>query len=261
MIDMILFSGQSNMEGQTEGCPDDRTPVAGAIEYKYLQKQYTTLQHPAGEDIPPYFGGACDGGGSMLPDFCRAYARVRNTNAAEATTVAAVHAALGATHIGQWMPETEQYRMLLEKCRAAIEAAPEPIAHLYFVWLQGESDALMKRSEEEYLSMLTAFKNALKADLHIEKFGMIRVGYFAEACGLPTEDDEAIIRAQERACREDADFLMLTRLTAMLSRDQDYINPYERGHYNNRAFALIGCDAGSTLARYTLSADAPSSDV
>ena len=98
--------------------------------------------------------------------------------------------------------------------------------------------------------MLTAFKNALKADLGIEAFGIIRVGYFAEACGLPTEDDEAIIEAQERACAQDADFLMLSRLTASLSRDPAFINPCERGHYNNRAFRLLGQDAGEALARY-----------
>ncbi|MBQ8578225.1 MAG: hypothetical protein IJ449_09740 [Clostridia bacterium] len=243
-MDMILFSGQSNMEGQTEGCPADREPVEGAIEYKFLQEKYTTLQHPAGEDIVPYFGGACFGGGCMLPDFCRAYHKVRKT------TVAAVHIALGATNIGQWMPDTEQYGMVLKKVRAAIAAAPEPIEHIYFVWLQGESDALLKRPEDEYYSMLVAFKNALKADLGIEKFGIIRVGYFAECYDNPVEDDEAIIRAQERACKEDDDFLMLSRLTALLSRDQDYINPFERGHYNNRAFELIGTDAGGTLARY-----------
>lgn len=243
-MDLLIFSGQSNMEGQTECCPGDRSPVEGAVEYKYLQGKYTTLNHPAGEDIPPYFGGACFGGGCMLPDFCRAYHGVRGV------LTGAVHAALGATHIGQWMPETEQYGMLVKKCRAAIEAAPEAIEHIWFVWLQGESDALMKRTGAEYLTMLTAFKNALKADLGIEAFGIIRVGYFAEACGLPTEDDEAIIEAQERACAQDADFLMLSRLTASLSRDPAFINPCERGHYNNRAFRLLGQDAGEALARY-----------
>lgn len=244
-MDMILFGGQSNMEGQTEGCPDDRESVPGALEYKYLENRYTTVQHPAGEDIPPYFGGACFGGGCILPDFCRAYRRVRPT-----TTVAAVSMPLGATNIGQWMPGTEQYAMVLKKARAAIAASPEPIEHLYYVWLQGESDALMGRSEEEYLSMLTAFKNALKADLGIEKFGIIRVGYFAICYDHPRSNDEAIIRAQERACAEDEDFLMLTRITEFLSQNNDYINPYEKGHYNNRAFILLGNDAGHTLATY-----------
>ncbi len=244
-MDIILFGGQSNMEGQTEGCPDDRESVPGALEYKYLSNQYTTVQHPAGEDIPPYFGGACDGGGCILPDFCRAYRRVRSD-----TTVAAVSMPLGATHIGQWMPGTEQYDMVLKKARAAIAAAPEPIEHLYYVWLQGESDALMERSEEDYLAMLTAYKNALKRDLGIEKFGIIRVGYFASCYDLPRENDEAIIHAQERACREDADFIMLSRLTAFLSQDQTYINPFEKGHYNNRAFILLGNDAGHALAMY-----------
>ncbi|MBQ7983359.1 MAG: hypothetical protein IJ302_07310 [Clostridia bacterium] len=243
-MDLLIFSGQSNMEGQTEGCPEDRAPVAGAIEYKYLQKAYTTLQHPAGEDIPPYFGGSCFGGGCMLPDFCRTYHRVRGV------TAAAVHVALGATRIDQWMPGTEQYAMVLKKCRAAIDAAPEAIGHIYFIWLQGESDALAKRSSEEYFHMLTALKNALKADLGIEKFGIIRVGYFAECYDLPVEDDLAIIEAQERAVAVDDDFLMLSRLTETISRDPDFINPFERGHYNNRAFAMLGTDAAETLARY-----------
>ena len=243
-MDLLIFSGQSNMEGQTEGCPDDRTPVEGAIEYKYLQEKYTTLQHPAGEDIVPYFGGACFGGGCMLPDFCRTYHRIRGV------LTAAVHVALGATRIDQWLPETEQYGMVLKKCRAAIAAAPEAIEHIYFIWLQGESDAIAKRSSEEYFNMLTTLKNALKADLGIEKFGIIRVGYFAECYDNPVEDDLAIIEAQERAAAVDGDFLMLSRLTETISRDPDFINPFERGHYNNRALTMLGTDAAETLARY-----------
>lgn len=83
----------------------------------------------------------------------------------------------------------------------------------------------------------------------IEKFGIIRVGYFSK------EDecfDHAIQRAQERCVREDEDFLMLTRVCDYLSRDLYFINPEHRGHYNNDALAIIGGAAGETLARYAV---------
>ena len=54
------------------------------------------------------------------------------------------------------------------------------IGKIYFLWLQGESDAVCGNSEEYYLSALIELKDNLKKDLDIDKFGIIRDGYFAE---------------------------------------------------------------------------------
>ena len=244
-MDILFFGGQSNMEGQTEAVPSDTAPVPGCLEYRLLTRSYVPLRHPAGEDVPPYLGGPYLGRGSLLPDFCRAYRRYRPV------TVAAVHAALGATDIDAWTPGSPLYRAAVDKFRAAAEDAPESIGHVYYVWLQGESDAIRRRSGDEYLSRLIGFKDALRADCGIERFGIIRVGYFAAP-----KDDEAIMEAQERAAREDSDFLLLTRLASLLSRDADFLNPEFAGHFNNRAMTWLGLSAGEALGRFAAYGDA-----
>lgn len=238
-MDILFFGGQSNMEGQTEAVPSDTAPVPGCLEYKLLSRSYVPLAHPAGEDVPPHLGGPYLGRGSLLPDFCRAYRRCRPV------TVAAVHAALGATDIDAWAPASPLYEAAVGKFRAAVEDAPEPVEHIYYIWLQGESDALRRRTADEYFERLVRFKNALRADCGIERFGIIRVGYFAAPA-----DDEAIMEAQERAAAEDGDFLLLTRLAALLSRDADFLNPEFAGHFNNRAMTWLGQSAGESLGRF-----------
>ena len=95
----------------------------------------------------------------------------------------------------------------------------------------------------------------LKKEITIEKFAIIKVGYFAsEATWLRTQKelwiewDEAIQNAQERAVKEDTDFVMLTRICPNLSKDTDFINPEACGHYNNSAMEIIGTEAGNALA-------------
>ena len=61
------------------------------------------------------------------------------------------------------------------------------------------------------------------------------------------------MEAQERAVREDPDFLLLTRITSQITENllnPDFINPEYSGHYNNRAMTVVGKDAGETLGRY-----------
>lgn len=243
-MDIIIFGGQSNMVGQTSHVPEDLRPVAGAMEYKLKTHAYEPLQHPVGEHYEPLLEAACFGMGSLVPDFVDVYRKYRKV------LVAAVHAAQGATDIDEWAPDTERYRFAKEKINDCLHTCqPEPIEHRYYVWLQGESDAIRELSEDAYLEKLIAYKNALKADFGIEKFGIIRVGYF---CYSTPWKDEAIMRAQERACQIDEDFLMLTRITAKLSFDKRYLNPYASGHYDNSGLAVIAAESARTLAMHVM---------
>ncbi len=243
-MDLLIFGGQSNMEGQTSGVPEDLRPVAGAMEYRLKSHAYVPLQHPVGEDFEPYLGGACFGLGNMVPDFVDVYRKYRKV------LVAAVHAAQGATNIDQWVRDGAIYRQAKEKIDDCLHTCqPEPIERRYYIWLQGESDAIRGLSEDEYLEKLIAYKNALKEDFGIDKFGIIRVGYF---CYDTPWKDEAIMRAQERACTMDDDFLMLTRITAKLAYDKRYLNPQASGHYDNSGLAVIAAEAARTLGMYAM---------
>ena len=50
-LDILIFGGQSNMQGQTEALPIPNEPVDGASEYRYLTDSLIPLQHPVGELI------------------------------------------------------------------------------------------------------------------------------------------------------------------------------------------------------------------
>ena len=247
-MDVIIFSGQSNMQGSTAQA--GTSTAENCLEYKFLTDEFVCVKDPVGEDIgEDLLRAPANGCGSLVPAFCKAYAKKKGS-------VVAVHAAKGNTSIVEWKKGTARYNALIEKARKGIVRAGEnfDLGNVYFIWLQGESDALFKKTEEEYLSGLIELKNNLKQDLGIHKFGIIKVGYFAEyapwAPNSGKADDEAIMRAQERATKEDEDFVMLTEICSKLSVKEKCLNPKEHGpHYNNKALDKIGKAAGKTLAK------------
>jgi NAD-dependent DNA ligase len=152
--------------------------------------------------------------------------------------------ALGIRHIGN-------------KAAKLLTSAFDNIDKIFAVWLQGESDALKVTPAEDYLKMLKNIKNELKAEIGINRFGIIRVGRFAEFASwikLPVKEkrkaDTAIRKVQDKAAKIDKDFAILTRITKKLSVNKKYLNPKEYGpHYNNEGMKIIGSLAGKKLAK------------
>ncbi len=251
-FDILIFGGQSNMQGSTECLPEPNDPVTSASEYRYLTNELVPLRHPVGEDI----GGdlvwrAGEGHGSLVPACCRAYIQ------ATGREVVAIHAARGGTMLSEWAKGTPRYDCALKKLRAGLEKVREAgkIRRVYYIWLQGESDAIDHTSEAVYKERLTAYKNALKDDVGIDRFCIIEVGYFSPAAtwvGWSAEEgfacDEQIMKAQENLPDEDPDFVLLTQVCKDLSLRPKYINPDAPGHYNNIAMEIIGTEAGKALA-------------
>lgn len=248
MKDLIIFSGQSNMQGSTGQI--GYLEAKGCFEYKYLIDDFVALKDPVGEDIGNgLFCAPVNGCGSLVPAFCKACRKKKSG-------VVGVHCAKGNTSISEWLPGTERYDLLIKKAQRAIYKTNEKfgLGKKFFVWLQGESDALLKTTEEVYIASLIQLKNALKSDLAIDKFCIIKVGYFAEyATWVPLAnktDDETIMRAQERVAEIDDDFVVLTNICSKLSVKSKFLNPKEYGpHYNNRALKIIGKEAGISLAK------------
>ena len=252
VLDILIFSGQSNMAGSTEGVPYPNDPVPGAVEFRSLTGSFQPLVHPVGEVLG---GDLLTGGnnGSPVPYTCAAY------TAASGRQAVAIHVAQGATRIDQWLKGTDRYTIAVDKIQAGIRKAEEvgKIGRIVMVWLQGESDALNRTSKEDYMRMMTQFKNDLKQDVGLDTFGIIEVGYFCYTVGWlndrSKEDakacDETIMQAQEELPRVDKDFVMLTQITKVLSLDSAYENPLADGHYTNKGVAIIGEEAGKALAK------------
>jgi len=257
-MDIIIFGGQSNMQGQTEGCPAINAEIENAWEYRYLTDSLKPLCHPVGEDIGEdlLLAQSCNGGGSLIPAFCQAYSNHTGR------PCVAVHAARGSTTIAEWQENTARFVCAENKIQAALRkvGAEYSVENIYYVWLQGESDAVAMTTTEEYERKLIAYKNALKSRFPIQKFAIIKVGYFFSestyhryvAVGSTEERkryDEQMMTAQENVVKKDSDFVMLTRICPQISLDSHYMNPYVSGHYNNTGMELIGTEAGTALAR------------
>lgn len=244
-MDVILFGGQSNMQGQTESCPI-ASPVENALEYRFLTNSFVPLNYPVGENIGDLLRAAAYGNGSLHPAFCRAY--IQKTG----KEVVAVPIARGDTTIAQWHP-TDPYhraRMAVRKSQEAIRAVKEmgkEVERVYFVWLQGESDALASTPQDWYRDGVIALRNLFAREVGIDQFCIIRVGRFAN-----DDRDFAIMRAQEELCQMDG-YTMLTRATGICTKDPErYINPYFRMHLNNDAMDFVGARAGEALANLRL---------
>ena len=256
-MDILIFGGQSNMQGQTERLSECE-PVDEAWEYRFLEDRLIPLKNPVGENIrydmtegyPPGVdgvplgtwladhgvGSACYGNTNLVPSFCRTYTEITKRQ------VLAVHAAKGSTKISEWLPEAPIYDVLIRKARGAIQKVnPE---RTFSVWLQVESDAIASVAKDDYKADLHVLCDALKADLGINLFGIIRVGRF-------TNDDRdlEIISAQDEICREDEDFVMLTDIATELNQKDEYMNPNIKGHYNAKGLELLGNAAAKTLGK------------
>lgn len=243
-MDILIFSGQSNMQGQTESNPNDKI-VNNAKEYKLLTDSLVDLKNPVGEDIGDLLLSSHLGNGSLIPYFVKSY--VDKTN----HEVIAVHASKGATIVEQFLKSSpigvDRYNKLVEKVKGAFKKA-NSIEHIYFIWLQGESDAINKTTYDTYIKQMIELKNDLKEDLGIEKFAIIEVGYFGYIVHGNYDYDEIIMKAQEDLPNIDKDFVILTDICKKLSLDDEYINPDAAGHYNNKAMRIIGETAGKRLA-------------
>lgn len=253
MTDVLIFSGQSNMQGQTECLPLPNDPVENATEYRFLSHSLVPLCHPVGEAVgEDLLLGAHLGNGSLLPDFCREY------TARTGRKAVAIHVAKGATTVAQWQPDTERYAAAVKKIQSGIELArkTDSIGRIFFIWLQGESDGIEATPSHEYARLLTALKNSLKKDVGTDRFCIIKVGFFISLLPDLTPEqakynracDLAIMDAQEELVSSDGDFAMICRICPDICQDPQYINPEAMGHYNNEAMKLIGKTAARALA-------------
>ena len=279
-MDIIIFGGQSNMQGQSERLSECE-PVECAWEYKVLSDEFVPLRNPVGEDVTyegtagytfqegtdaaawlalHALGSACYGHTNLVPAFCRSYlahlrgrdgkndikSDIKNNVKNDGAKVLAVHAAKGSTTVAEWLPGTPGYAQLKRKALAAVRKAAEGVdkpGRISFVWLQGESDAIFDTSAAAYKAALSELNRALRRDVGVNTFGVIRVGRF-------TNDDRdlVIMAAQDELCREDPDFVMLTDMAASMGTDPENMNPYVGGHFSATGLERLGSAAGAALA-------------
>ncbi len=258
--------GQSNMQGLADRPADDTSPVDGALEYKFLTDEFAPLAHPAGENITydykkgPWYGdtdpdewvshvewnAVCVVGAAahrytnIVPHFAEAYQEKSGRS------IIAVCASKGATSIDKWIPGTAGYNAIRDKTHAALRLAEKcghEIGGVYGLWLQGENDAIEKTAPHVYTERLIILKNALKADVGLSKFGIIRAFPYTNS-----EWDDIIFDAQCAAADMDDDFAVISRMTEDMPNHPELLNQYIYGHVGTEGFKLLGEQAGENYA-------------
>ena len=149
----------------------------------------------------------------------------------------------------RYYSETDGYKMIVEKTVAAIKNVKlkQEVENIFFVWLQGESDAIHRNTKAYYKEKISMLNEALKKDVSIEKFGIIRVGRFTN-----DERDFEIISAQNEICRENDNFLMLTDIATEFNKQKKYMNPFVNGHYSAVGLEKLGAEAGESLGNFVI---------
>lgn len=187
VVDVVLFTGQSNMVGRETSRYKADIPAGQAYEFKYLSTSLTEVRNPVGET----FGEVeISSGSSIVPRFCADYV------AATGRKIVAVHAARGGRAISSFDSRGGAiYPNIIDKysaCIAYLEENPNfTVGHRFYLMYQGESDSSTGTSADVYKSRYNRFHNGLVKQLGMEFGALISSGRNT------TEDREGILRIQQ----------------------------------------------------------------
>lgn len=244
-MDVILFMGQSNVSGAggDASLAPELTEGAG-YEFRAVTdpEHLHVLEEPFGENENR---GALDDtelverNGSMVTAFVNAYYEETGT------PVVGISASVGSSSLDGWLNRgrKEEAAARLAEARECLKKERVEIRHIYMLWFQGEADANLETTKEEYKMMLRQLVS------YMEEQGV-------EACFLvelgPDLTDPAkhqeIMEAQREICEESEDIILASELPAKLTGD----DMKDKGgiHFTQKALNLIGEDAGKNAGAY-----------
>lgn len=244
--DLILFMGQSNMSGAGGNAEEAPKLHKGAgYEYRAVTspEELSVLTEPFGENEhkQDYLDdrGLIERKGSLVTAFVNAYYEQTKER------VVGVSASRGSARISSF--NNYLYEDVVERLEGAKKVMMEKqvnIRHIYMVWLQGETDAYLKTTPEEYIGGMQNLLHTLQP-YGVERCFVIQIGngiYEGEAF-----DAAGIQTAQEKLCETDENFVLVSTSGKELSEP-----PFmEDGiHFTQKALNFIGEEAGKNAGNY-----------
>ena len=231
-VDVILFSGQSNMVGYGE--KESKYKIKSGEAYEYLDEsnELVAVEDPVGERTGRDANKALKG--SMIPSFIYYY--LQHTD----HKVIAVPSAYGATSISDWQPGGECLTGTISKYNHAISYIEKNtdyrIGRKIFVWLQGETDTLIGTSTEEYKTNFCNTYDSIKSSTGIDVCIMIPAGSRRDA---PLDNAKAINKAGYELVNENDDMILGSESAFKFSLDKSMLKDDEL-HFNTKALELLG---------------------
>lgn len=247
-MDVILFMGQSNMSGANGNAAEAPDLIEGAgYEYRAITDPDSlhVLAEPFGEN--EHREGAIDDRellerrGTLVTAFVNAYYEKTGM------PVVAISASRGSASMNSWLNKglKEDAKERLNMAKACLKKEKVHIRHTYMVWFQGEADANLKRTKEEYKADMEILMAAMK-DSGVEKCFVIQIGQNNENLG----SQEEIMEAQEEICQESEDMILVSELPATLNGED--MKDEGGVHFTQEALNMIGTDAGTSSGDYVV---------
>ncbi len=244
-MDVILFMGQSNMSGAGGDASEAPALTEGAgYEYRAVTDPDTlhVLSEPFGENENR---GALDDTeilerkGSLVTAFVNAYYEKTGT------PVVAISASRGSSSLNGWLNSgrVEEAKERLNAAKECLKKEKIRPRHIYMVWFQGEADANLKTTGEEYQTMLRQLVDDMEEE-GVEDCFLIELGPDL----TDPQKHQEIMEAQLEACEKNDDIILVstlpTELTGSDMKDEGGI------HFTQKALNLIGEDAGTNAGAY-----------
>lgn len=250
-VDIVIFMGQSNIAGR--GVTSEQwTETAPAVtegagwEYRAISdpSKLYPIEEPFGvyENLNGYIDDGTKKTGSLVSSFINAY----YAGNGKVPTVA-ISASKGGTSIAGWSGNGLYLVDALIRLKSAqdfLAQSDRRVRHTYAVWCQGETDADIHTSKEEYVSRFTDMVSRLK-EAGVEKVFMISIGHIND----DSQRDlyEEMIAWQAELAAQNPDVVMVS---------DDFVTMRERGlmkdtfHYYQAGYNECGEIAGKNAALY-----------
>lgn len=165
-LSSFLVVGQSNMAGRGE--ISDVEPINNFRCYMLRNGRFIKMREPVNVDRPVFEGNFRSGIG-LAPSFANEFANQLKSR------VGLIPCADGGTGISEWQPGGILYDHAVMMTKLAMRSS----TFAGFLWHQGESDAAIRMSSEEYETKLTNFINSIRRDLSAENLPFI-IGELSE---------------------------------------------------------------------------------
>ena len=248
VIDLIIFMGQSNMAGRgvTSTAHPEKAPTVPeghGYEFRAISdptKLYNIIE-PFGVNENNKTSGINETNktGSMVAAFANAYYSYTGI------PIVGISCSKGGSNIGQWQPNGPFLNDAISRYKTAKKWLTNngyTIRRQFMVWCQGESDAKLGTSQEDYINKTKLMVEAMMKQ-GIEKCLMVRIGQYVGDTNFHTD----MIRLQTEMCKTyenliliSTDFASLVKLGLM--KDEQ--------HYLQKGYNITGTNAGKHAAFY-----------
>lgn len=233
-VDLVLFSGQSNMSGRGNGDEATECPVGEGYWYK----------DGALGQITGFFGNEGSSSGSMVSSVAKAYYDSCGV------PIVGVSSSYGGMVISSFAPGSTTHDKsvrLFNEAKTYLEANGYTIRNKAMVWCQGESDA-DETTQTDYENAFKAIRDDFVASCGMDSFFIVEIGQY----GYDGVSFDVIQAAQENLAATEENIILASKKfvgAKSLMRDA--------WHYVQAAYNIVGRDTGIHMAYHYVTGKTP----